>query len=1141
MEHIVKKVIMASAGTGKTYRLSLEFISLLLKYKDFEEFDFSQILVMTFTRKATAEIREKILDFLQEIADQGKDAPTIISNLEKISGYKWQSNDREYIKDKLLKEILQRKDLLQVSTIDSFTSNIFKSMIAPYLRIKDFSIDNNSNEEIMPQLLEFIFSENVFPIFQPLLKRINTRTVEGVQGFIKSLLNNRWILDYYENGSMTGYFTQASQLAAEMIEEIKDNTWNTFKNAYLDLVSTYNTLVYEPQEKAWHKHILSDYKKMIHIDLDRQIDVKSVFDYLFEQPHEIIKNINTFFTKPLPFSKTGKKVYKDISLQLEEGFIKTISALADYYIVAEILPKQQEVLIGWKSLCQHYDKLKFSLGKFTYNDITFYSYKYLYEKSLSLIDRDRGIVTNLFYEQLVSRIRFLLIDEFQDTSFNQFSILMPIINELKSGYSIKDYSGVIIVGDPKQSIYGWRGGERGIMEIMPKNLEVEAEDLNQCYRSSRPVIDMVNRIFTDNDFQEDCGKRNNEWIYHPVTAKNWDSANNCYNEAKEEGGQLYYWEYNSDLLDNKVDDEDNAEVDNKDEDESPNSYAEFAKQIKSLHQQARISWGETAILVRTHKHADQIANELNKLNIPNNIESSGKLIEHKAVELLLAVLKLRLLRDRFSLLQVLRSDLIMLDSKKLKDILILFHKQAYDINKAEEFDQLMDIPEVRKLLTITNKEYDSQAEFIRDFIANYDFSRICLNEIDWKNLYNFLDLVISFELAKLNTSVFDLFAFVEYCQKQSKNDSDILQQGLQLEDSIAILTVHKSKGLGYKNVFLYWRLSNLSAPNRGNEFKITYSFDRSNYLDLTDFIIYSSSIDEKVLSKSNSQELMQDYQERNIIEAIDVFYVALTRAEHKLGLFFAYKSKKDFTDYIASLNDQAGVIGLLVKAFKNFFIENNRENLSSDNLTYYFYNKAGVDENRKEEVTQNKAQNRNYLKDYLTDYSQANLQENRPIDNLKKVYLEDRHQLYGNVAHEFLTYIKYGKNARDNDQWQSQIKTARNMVYRRYGSLLAQDKLEMIITSSYDFVEQNANIFSAKWDKVFTEKTVFHNSQEYRIDRMMVDSKNKEIMIIDYKTGGIDDKEQVQHYIDIIKDLPFVKENNYHVTGIFLTIDLSFS
>lgn len=1138
VEHIDKKVIMASAGTGKTYRLSLEFIALLLKYKDYEEFDFSQIVVMTFTRKATAEIREKILDFLQELANQGKESTGIISNLEKISGYQWQSNDREYIKDTLLNEILQRKDLLQVSTIDSFTSNIFRSMIAPYLRIKEFSIDNNSNDEIIPLLLDFIFSKSVFPLFQPLLHRINTRTVEGVQGFIKSLIDNRWILDYYENGSMTGEFSQALNLDIKMIEDIKANNWNIFKKAYLNLVSEYNTLVYETQDKAWHKHILSDYKKMIHIDLDANVDIMTIFESLFSHPQDIIRNIDLFFKKPLPFPKSRKKDLKEIVAQMEEEFSLIMPSLADYYLIAEILPKQQEVLIGWKALCQQYDRLKFNLGKFTYNDLTFYSYKYLYEESLSLIDRERGVVTNLFYEQLVSRIRFLLIDEFQDTSFNQFSILMPIINELVSGYSVKDYSGVIIVGDPKQSIYGWRGGERGIMEIMPEKLGVEAEDLSQCFRSTRPVIDMVNRIFTDSDFQAYCQDSQHKWTYSPVTAKNWDSTNNIYNTAKEEGGELFYWEYNSQ---NEEDHEKDQDIDTESDNDIRDSFGEFAMQIHNLQKDGKIKWGETAILVRTHKHADKIAQELNKLNIPNNIESSGKLLDHKAVELLLTVLRFRLLKDRFSLLQILRSDLIMLESHQLKEILKFYHNQGYEIEKEKEYEFLEGIPEASKLLAIINKQYESHGHFIRDFIATYDFSRICLNEIDWKNVYTFLELLISFELARLNTSIFDLFSFVEYCQKQLKSDSEILQEGLQLEDSISILTVHKSKGLGYKNVFLYWHLSNWTAPNRGNEFKLAYSFDKESYLGLTDFIIYSSAKDEKVLKTSNSQDLMQDYQGRNIIEAIDVFYVALTRAEQKLGLFFNYKSKKDLPDYMISLSDEAGVIGQLIIAYKNFFIENNGNNLSNDRLGFYHYLKPSLKEEIRDDKTDTKETENNYLKNYLTNYSKNKFEENRPIENLKKVYLEDRHQLYGNVAHEFLTYIKYARNYELLQETDPQYLTARNMVYRRYGSLLAKEDLDLVIKSCNNFIKANSDVFSEKWDKVFTEKTVFYNSQEYRIDRMMVATKTKEVMIIDYKTGGIDDKDQVQQYINIIKELAFVKERGYKVTGKFLTIEISFT
>jgi ATP-dependent exoDNAse (exonuclease V) beta subunit len=75
----MKKVIKASAGTGKTYRLSLEYLAALLK-----DIDFSEIIVMTFTKKATAEIKNRILKHLRSIINQGPEKEDIISSLKNI-------------------------------------------------------------------------------------------------------------------------------------------------------------------------------------------------------------------------------------------------------------------------------------------------------------------------------------------------------------------------------------------------------------------------------------------------------------------------------------------------------------------------------------------------------------------------------------------------------------------------------------------------------------------------------------------------------------------------------------------------------------------------------------------------------------------------------------------------------------------------------------------------------------------------------------------------------------------------------------------------------------------------------------------------------------------------------------------------
>jgi ATP-dependent exoDNAse (exonuclease V) beta subunit len=75
----MKKVIKASAGTGKTYRLSLEYLAALLK-----DIDFSEIIVMTFTKKATAEIKNRILEHLRAIINNNPEKKNIISSLKNI-------------------------------------------------------------------------------------------------------------------------------------------------------------------------------------------------------------------------------------------------------------------------------------------------------------------------------------------------------------------------------------------------------------------------------------------------------------------------------------------------------------------------------------------------------------------------------------------------------------------------------------------------------------------------------------------------------------------------------------------------------------------------------------------------------------------------------------------------------------------------------------------------------------------------------------------------------------------------------------------------------------------------------------------------------------------------------------------------
>ncbi|WP_297407988.1 UvrD-helicase domain-containing protein, partial [uncultured Cetobacterium sp.] len=144
MEGIILK---ASAGTGKTYRLSLEYLATLLKGESYKD-----ILVMTFTKKATSEIQERVILFLEEIyknpnSDLYKNLKELYPNLDL---------SRENIKN-VYYEVLDNRDRLKISTIDGFINNIFKSVIAPFLNIYSYEIiDDRDNLEIFLKCFEKI-------------------------------------------------------------------------------------------------------------------------------------------------------------------------------------------------------------------------------------------------------------------------------------------------------------------------------------------------------------------------------------------------------------------------------------------------------------------------------------------------------------------------------------------------------------------------------------------------------------------------------------------------------------------------------------------------------------------------------------------------------------------------------------------------------------------------------------------------------------------------------------------------------------------------------------------------------------------------------------------------------------------------
>ena len=142
--------------------------------------------------------------------------------------------------------------------------------------------------------------------------------------------------------------------------------------------------------------------------------------------------------------------------------------------------------------------------RFTHNDISVYTYKFIFNKELNFV-QENGVSKD-FLELIGGEIDTIMIDEFQDTSVLQWKILSLLMESAKN---------IICVGDEKQSIYGWRGGEKELFEKLDKIIDGKVENLDKSYRSYKQVIENVNRIY------ENYGEN---WEYSPVKYRDDEDA-----------------------------------------------------------------------------------------------------------------------------------------------------------------------------------------------------------------------------------------------------------------------------------------------------------------------------------------------------------------------------------------------------------------------------------------------------------------------------------------------------------------------------------------------------------------------------------------------------------------------------------------
>jgi exodeoxyribonuclease V beta subunit len=414
--------LKASAGSGKTFALTVRYISLLLM-----DAKPSEILTLTFTNKAAAEMSERVFKTLQTLGDD----EAYLSEIIKVSGF-----SKEEIlgkKSLLLKHFIN--DTLSIFTIDKFVNKILREFCG-YIGISDdFKIQNDDMEVLSYKYLQSL-DENTFKDLVE-FSLYEKKKFNSIFELFKSLIEKN------EN-------INSINIDAKLLDVLKDDILQKALKIKEHILNC-------PVASASAIKAVS-FNNFDELFNTTWIEKETIYDYSY-------------------FKKCANEDINNIFMQLKEGFLNYYKLRATYS-----LNKIFKLYTSFKEF-----KKSFNIEKncFEFNDIS----NLVYELLNSKIDKD------FLYFRLDSNYNHILVDEFQDTSILQYKILKPLIDEVIAGDSEK-FKTFFYVGDPKQSIYRFRGGKRELFDfVLNENEVIKLENLNVNYRSSKNIIDFVNDTF----------------------------------------------------------------------------------------------------------------------------------------------------------------------------------------------------------------------------------------------------------------------------------------------------------------------------------------------------------------------------------------------------------------------------------------------------------------------------------------------------------------------------------------------------------------------------------------------------------------------------------------------------------------------
>lgn len=837
-------IYRSSAGSGKTYTLVRNFIRIAIMGdgKHFYARYFRHILAITFTNKAASEMKERVLSFISDLSNGiGKEKQnSFFKHIQEDTSL----TDEEIIErsKKILSAILHNYTDLSISTIDKFVFRIVRTFAHDLQMAQAFEVEMDQDQLIQPTV-------------SYLVSRIGTNKELSDALVAFALSNADEGKSYNLERSLEEFskhlFSEKSEKYITSLSKVSINDCLEVKDELHDEMLAFEDVLLEKRSEFLefckrHNLVASDFTSSYFFNYFDNFKKRS--SKTFFPNKSVKKNVENNHWCKKDTDEDKKSIIEansDYLIELFNQVQEHISKGFKNYVFNKLLSKNIYSIAVLNELSKELDLFKEE------NNV-----RHISEFNNAIAEIIRKEPTPFIYERLGERYHHFLIDEFQDTSVMQWHNLLPLVhNSLSEGHQN------LIVGDAKQSIYRWRGGEVEQFVQLPKEIlqsemlpnpkelqqslwnNTEEKVLSDNWRSHKEIVNFNNAFFTKL-----------KTIISPELQNIYTS--NEQNPKGKDGGYIHI-------------------------DLSPKSKeffkAEVMEKIILQIQELRslnYSLKDMAILCRTKKETFEAASSLNTAGI--NVLSDEALLLNASKEVHFVL----------SLLGFLHHPL---DKVSQTFIVTYLHQRAND--DKEPLDSLLkqvgegDIKSFYSYLESLGIHFIPQSLWelpIYDLVERL-IKVFSLSSTDIYLQY-FLDAVHKFSIKNSN----DVSAFLDWWEKNNEKEAIVVPEDTE---AVKVMTVHKSKGLEFPIVFIpfNWKIGKVAeelwvdAKGKVKKMKVAL-LDNTKELEKSDYA--------EVHNIENHKALMDD---------LNVLYVAMTRPKEQLYIFTESFGKSDKFNSLSQL------------------------------------------------------------------------------------------------------------------------------------------------------------------------------------------------------------------------------------------------